>query len=179
MLVPVVLALCRSRPAGLFRFRALDVLYGIVLGVLLRVAQGWIAQVGGGAAPFPSYPTIDGEPGASWWLTDVVAVVAIGPVVEEFFFRAVILVSVFTLLRRRFGHVAAGISAVLVSAAAFVMLHSLLVGQTADLVVATALLGAVCASLVMLTGRIWGAVLVHVIYNATYVLLALIGTFLA
>lgn len=178
MLVPVVWALRRSRPAGLLRFRALDLLYGVALGLLLRLVQGWIAQVGTGVAPFPSYATVDGRLAQTWWLTDVVAVVAIAPLVEEFFFRAVILVAVFTILRRPFGHVAAGISAVVVSAAAFVMLHSLLAPTTTDAVIATALLGAVCASLVMLTGRIWVAVLVHAVFNATYVLLAIVGTFL-
>jgi membrane protease YdiL (CAAX protease family) len=122
---------------------------------------------------------VDGRLARTWWFTDVVAVVAIAPVVEEFFFRAVVLVSVFAILRRPFGHVAAGVSAIVVSTAAFVLVHSLLVGQTPDAVIATALLGAACASLVMLTGRIWGAVLVHAVFNATYVLLALVGTFLA
>lgn len=178
MLVPIVWALSRSRPAGLLRFRALDLLYGVALGAMLRLVQGSIAPALGGGAAFPSYPLVDGRLSQWWWLTDVVAVVMIAPVIEEFFFRGVILVSLYTVLRRPFGKVAAGTVAVVASAALFVLLHAVAGGMSVDEVVAIAFVGLVCASLVMLTGRIWAAVLVHAVFNATYVALALTGTFL-
>ncbi len=43
-------------------------------------------------------------------------------------------------------------------------------------VIALTVLGGVCALLVLLTGRIWAAVGVHVVYNALGVALALLGT---
>jgi membrane protease YdiL (CAAX protease family) len=45
-------------------------------------------------------------------------------------------------------------------------------------VISLALLGVVGGLLVVLTGRIWPAVLVHIVYNGSYVVLALAGTFL-
>ena len=80
------------------------------------------------------------------------------------------------MLHRPFGRTVAGAIAIITSAASFVVVHSLTAGVSLDELVAIGLLGLVCASLVMLTGRIWGAVLVHVVYNATYVLLALLGS---
>jgi membrane protease YdiL (CAAX protease family) len=179
MLVPVGWGLSRSRPAGLLGLRPVDALYGIAFGVALRVAQGWVEQAVTGHAMFPAYSLIDGALPTLWWFTDAVAVVAVAPVVEEFYFRGVILITVYTMVRHPFGRTAAGVSAVIASSALFVLLHGLTATPSLDNVFATGLLGLVCAVLVMLTGRIWGAVLVHVAYNATYVLLALVGTFLS
>jgi len=176
MLVPVVFALSRSRPAGLLRFRALDLLYGVALGGMLRLAQGWMEVASDGRAVFPAYPLVDGRLSDWWWLTDGVAVVVAAPVVEEFFFRGVILVALYTVLRPAFGHVVAGAVGVVVSAGLFVLGHVLIAGSGWDDLIVTALLGVVCGILVILTGRIWGAVLVHVVYNATSVALALVGT---
>lgn len=91
--MPVVYALTRSRPAGLLRFRVLDVLYAAALGVMLRLAQGWIEVASYGRAAFPSYALIDGRLFPWWWLTDGLAVAVGAPVVDEFFFRGVVLVS--------------------------------------------------------------------------------------
>ena len=145
---------------------------------MLRLAQGWIAEALSGKDSFPSYVLVDGRLSQWWWLTDLVAVAVIAPVIEELFFRGVILVSLYTVLRRPFGRAAAGIVAVVASAALFVLLHGVSGGMSADQVVAVGLLGLVCGLLVMLTGRIWGAILVHAVFNATFVVLALTGTFL-
>jgi len=51
-------------------------------------------------------------------------------------------------------------------------------GLGVDEVISLSLLGLVCGLLVMLTGRIWPAILVHVVYNGTFVVLALAGTYL-
>lgn len=179
MLVPVVWAFVRSRPVGLLRFRAIDLLWGVALGFLLRISAGWITQAVEGSAPFPSYPLIGGRLPEFWWLTDGLAVVVVAPVIEELFFRAVILVSLYTVLRRPFGRAAAAIVSVIASTAVFVVVHSLAGSASTDQLLAITLLGLVCGALVVLTGRIWGAVLVHVVYNGTFVVLALAGTFLA
>lgn len=179
MLVPVIVAFTRSRPIGLLRLRALDLLFGLGLGVVLRGMQGWIDGLDGNAAAFPSYALIDGTLPLSWVFTDLVAPVAIAPVVEEFFFRAVVLIALYTVLRRPFGAVAAGVCAVLVSTALFVVVHALAGGGSVDQVASLSLLGLVCGTLVVLTGRIWAAVLVHCVYNTTFVVLALMGTFLS
>ncbi|GAA5205031.1 CPBP family intramembrane glutamic endopeptidase [Microbacterium kyungheense] len=175
MLVVVVWAFSMSRPAGLLRVRGIDVLYGLVLGGALRVVQGWLSAGDAASGAFPSLLRVDGRVPAGTWITDVLAPVTVAPVIEELFFRGVLLVSVYTVLRRPLGKVSAGVVAVVVSTLAFAIAHSLAAGSGA--VVGVALLGLVCALLVMLTGRIWGAVLVHIVYNAMFVALALVGTF--
>jgi len=179
MIVPIVVALVRSRPAGLLRFRALDALYGVVLGALLRITQGWLELAAGGSGALPSAPRVDGAIPTSWWVMDAAAAVTVAPVVEELFFRGVLLVGLFTVLRRPFGVAAAGIVALLVATGVFVIVHGLAVPLAIDHALSLTLLGLVCGLLVLLTGRIWGAVLVHAVFNGTYVVLALAGTVLS
>ena len=178
MLVPIVWAFTRSRPAGLLRFRFLDLLWGIGLGLILRTVQGWLEVAAGESGALPSYPSIGGSLPSGFLFSDVLAPVVIAPVIEEFFFRAVVLVSVYTLLRRAVGMLMAGAVAVVVSTGLFVLLHSLTGTLAVDEVISLSLLGLVCGLLVVLTGRIWPAVLVHVVYNFTFVVLAVAGTFL-
>ncbi|MCP2638122.1 CPBP family intramembrane metalloprotease [Microbacterium sp. HD4P20] len=177
MLVPVVLALTRSRPIGLLRVRWIDLLYGVALALLLRLMQGWLAQGLGGDRSLPSVTLVDGRLPTSWWLTDGLASIVIAAPLEEFFFHAVVLVALYTLMRRPFGKTAAGVVAGLVSTALFVTLHALAGGALpVDQVVSLLLLGLTCAALVLLTGRIWGAVIVHALFNATWVVLVVLGT---
>ncbi|KRA25707.1 hypothetical protein ASD65_15710 [Microbacterium sp. Root61] len=179
MLVPVVWALSRSRPIGLLRFRAIDLLYGVVLGGLLRVVQGWMEPLVGGTGALPSFGVVDGQLSSQTWLVEVLGGVAVAPVLEEFFFRGVILVALYSVLRRPVGKTVAGVVATVVSTGLFVLLHGVLLQQSTDQVIALAALGLVCGALVLLTGRIWGAVLVHLTFNAIFLLLALVGTYWA
>ena len=178
MLLPVVWGFTRSRPVGLLRLRPLDVLYGVVLGALLRIMQGWVDGLDGTPAVFPTLLSVDGALPAATVATDVIAPIVVAPAVEEFYFRAIIIVALYTVLRRPFGKLTAGVVTALASTALFVVVHG--IGGVADIsgVVALSLVGLTCALLVLLTGRIWGAVFVHVVYNTTYVVLALIGTML-
>jgi hypothetical protein len=164
-------ALVRSRPVGLLSFRAVDLLFAAGLALALRIVQGWVEAAEYGSAAFPSMPLVDGRPSPEWVLTDVVGAVVIAPVVEEFFFRAVILVTVYGLLRRRFGELAAGVAGVLASTGLFVLTHALLRDMDLTAAISVLLLGLVCGALVVLTGRIWGAVLLHIGFNATYLAL--------
>ena len=67
---------------------------------------------------------------------------------------------------RPFGRLTAGLVALLVSTGLFVLVHGLDRSTlAAGCVLSLALLGLVCGLLVLLTGRIWGAVLVHVVFN--------------
>jgi len=173
MLVPVGLAFRRSRPVGLLRLRPVDLLFGLTLGLLLRLVQGWLA---GPDAGFPSFATVDGALPPTWWLTEALPAALVAPVVEEFFFRAVLVVAVYSLLRRVSGGAAAGVAAALVSTAVFVVMHTIGGAVGVGDIVAVAALGLTCALLVLLTGRIWAAVLTHIVYNTTWLLLGLVGT---
>ncbi|MFB7884611.1 lysostaphin resistance A-like protein [Microbacterium sp. NPDC056057] len=176
MLLPIVWAFTRSRPIGLLRVRAVDVLYGVVLGALLRTTQGWIEGLDGTPAEWPGLVQVGGSVPLSSVIFDVVGPVVVVPVVEEFFFRAVVLVSLYTVLRRPFGKLTAGLAAALGSTALFVVMHGISGAADVSEVVSLSLLGLVCALLVLLTGRIWGAVLVHVVYNGSYLALAVLAT---
>lgn len=171
MIVPVVGALARSRPAGLLRFRLIDLLWGVGLGTALCLARGVLS----GGGEFPAAPTIDGAPSTEWWVVEALGGVVIAPAVEELFFRGVILVSIFTLTRRAAGPVVAGVAAALVSTGLFTLLHVVTAEASIADVASVALLGVTASSVVVLTGRIWGAVLLHAVYNTAMVAIGLVG----
>lgn len=165
MLVPVVIGFRRSIPRGLLRFRAHDLLLGIMLGLTLRVIAGWMA-------PLTTWPTAD-----SWW-TDVLAPALVAPAVEELFFHGLLLVAFYTAFRRASrSRLAAGTATALITTALFVLTH-LLTGALGDHwsgPVSIALVALAGALLVLLTGRIWSALVMHVAFNASYVSLGLIA----
>ncbi len=173
--VPVVAAWSRSRPLGLLRFRGLDVVYGVVFGVILRFCQGALAQSEGGSLPWPSTPSIPGTL-PDGFSGDVVAGVAVAPVLEELLFRGVVLVCAYTVVRRWSGRVAGGVAAAAISSAFFVGAHLLVAPMSASDVWALVLVGVVAAALVLGTGRIWAAVATHVVFNATGLALVAVGT---
>ncbi|WP_147105613.1 CPBP family intramembrane glutamic endopeptidase [Nesterenkonia populi] len=176
MAAPVAVAIARSRPRGLFRFRWTDILWGLALGFLLRVFQGWLEVAAGSPGGIPAYPTLDGNLGALWFLTGLLGPVLMLPLVEELLFRGVVLVTVYRTARRG---LEAGILAVVASSATFVAMHTVNGISRWDEPVYLFLLGTTCGFLVLFTGRIWGAVLVHIVFNGMWVLLALTGTALA
>lgn len=165
MLVPVVIGFRRSIPRGLLRFRAHDLLLGIMLGLTLRIVTGWMA-------PLTTWPTID-----SWW-TDALAPAVIGPVTEELFFHGLLLVALYTVFRRASrSRLAAGAATALISTALFVLAHLLtgaIDGHWSG-PASIALVAFTGALLVLLTGRIWSAVIMHVAFNASYVVLGLVS----
>ncbi|MDF2044638.1 MULTISPECIES: CPBP family intramembrane glutamic endopeptidase [Microbacterium] len=173
--VPVVWAWSRSRPRGLLAFRAVDVLYGAVLGVTLRFVQGALAQAESGPLPWPSTPSVDGAL-PDGFVVDAISAVVVAPVLEELLFRGVVLVCAYTIVRRWAGRVAGGIAATAISAALFVSAHLLAATLSVPDVWALALVGVVTAVLVLGTGRLWGAVATHIVFNATGVVLVAVGT---
>jgi membrane protease YdiL (CAAX protease family) len=181
LILPVVFAYRMSVPRGLLRFRPVDLLFGLVLGVALRFVAGGLAQAATGWSPWPTYMTVDGALPGSWWFNDLVVPVVIGPVLEEFFFHGFLLVLLYTVFRRMTAvRSVAGIGALLVTTGLFVLLHQLTGSLVAtwDGAVSIALVGLVGGLLVLLTGRLWPALLLHVAFNGSYVVLALVGTLL-
>jgi uncharacterized protein len=173
--VPVAVAWNRSRPRGLLRFRGLDLLYGVVLGVILRLCQGALAESAAGPVPWPSMPTVHGGLPDGFVVAGV-AGVAIAPVLEELFFRGVVLVCAYTVVRRWSGRVAGGIAAAAISSALFVGAHLLVETVSASDVWALTLVGVVTAVLVLGTGRLAAAVVTHIVFNATGFALVAVGT---
>lgn len=178
MAVPVAVAFARSRPRGLLRFRTVDVMYGVVFGVVLRLVQGGLAGIGVDAAPWPSTFSNDGAVPPSFAI-EAVAGSIVTPTLEEMLFRGVVLVSVFAILRRRVGSIAAGVAAVAIATALFITAHELTAPRDVPELVTLTLLGVVAGSFVIGTGRIWPAVAVHVVFNASGFALVAVGTLLA
>jgi membrane protease YdiL (CAAX protease family) len=166
----------RASPNGLLRFRPYDLLLGAVVGLLLRLVQGLTS--GANAGPFPTLFEPDGTLTPLWWFTYSLPTGLIGPTVEELFFRGLILVSVYQLGRLRWGPLAAGVSASLASAGSFVLFHAVFAPPSLQGAVQLLVVGVTCAALVLLTGRIWGALFCHVMYNVTFLAIAMIGTIL-
>lgn len=178
-LAATVVAFARSRPRGLLRLRPVDLLYGIALGGMLRLAQGWIAGAAGEPTVWPTYPSIGGALPPRWWFDDALGTALIAPVLEEFFFRAVILVAVYTAVRRLAGRALGAVTATLASVGLFVLAHAVIAPLSLGAAASLVLVALVASILVLSTGRIWGAVLVHIVYNATWVALATVGTLLS
>ncbi len=120
----VFAALLRARPAGLFKFRLVDVVWGLALGLALRLVSG--AFTSAANPSFPAVPTVDGSIPPHWWWSEAVPAVAVAPVLEETFFRAVILVTVYQLFRGSVGALPAAVTALLASSEPlfFSMRHS-------------------------------------------------------
>lgn len=168
------LAFARSRPAGLLRLRARDFLYGFAFGIILRFVQN-----GAEGAPFPDSSLLVTGDFVRWVFAEAIPLGFVGPIVEEIFFRAVILVTAYQTLRRTTGPGPASVAAALTSTGLFAALHGVLAPMTLHDSTQIALVGLTCSALVFLTGRLWAAVIAHVIYNCVFLLLVVVGSVLA
>ncbi|PTT19093.1 CPBP family intramembrane metalloprotease, partial [Microbacterium sp. HMWF026] len=101
------------------------------------------------------------------------------PIVEELFFRGVVLVSAMLLLRPIAGARAAAVAAIAVSATLFVVAHALAAPQSGADLLSLALLGLVAGVVTAATGRLGPAVVIHLVYNATGFALLAVGALLA
>ncbi|WP_035879260.1 CPBP family intramembrane glutamic endopeptidase [Cryobacterium sp. MLB-32] len=160
------------------RFHWLDLLWGLSIGLLARSVASVVeilgyGQMGSSAVTFGE-TVYDG-----WWLFGaLLAPVLLAPLVEELFFRGLLLRSVLGVTRLSGG--ARGTStviAVLVSALVFALVHVLTVGTVTGVWVAgvsTFVFGLGAACLAVLTGRLGGAIIAHVTFNALVVVPALL-----
>ena len=167
-----------ARDIGL-RFRPLDLLWGLTLGVIARVLAT-VLEIAGYGQMGSAGATL-GEPARDlWWLFAVIlAPVLLAPLIEEVFFRGLVLRAVTgaSAANGASRRLALGI-AVVVSAATFALIHLIGVGSpTAALVVglSTLLFGLGAGALAAMTGRIGGAIVAHVVFNALVVLPAALG----
>lgn len=170
--VPIVIGLRRSRPRALLSFRPVDLIYGVALGLIARIALGVAIAATGGDQAFPSA----GSLGGAWWFTGLIAPVVGAPLFEEGFFRAVVLVTVFTLVRRGSGRLTAAFVSVLFSTGLFVLMHAIAAPLSVGDVVGIVLVALFAGVLVVATGRVWPAVIAHATFNATGVALTIVGT---
>lgn len=169
--VTIVWALTRSRPRGVLRFRWVDPVIGLAWGIVARLAQGGIAA----AAGEPAWPTGVDVASASF-VNEAIAATTVAPVLEEMFFRVVVLVSVYTVARRVAGRLAAAIASLVVSTLLFVAAHALVAPVSSADAASLAVVGVITAACVLATGWVWGAVVVHAVYNLTGIAVVLIAS---
>ena len=172
-LAAAVIAWRRGR--RLLRFRPVDVLLGVGVGLLARaLATGVEFAVYGTSSPavFPRMLPTGFADAALQVFALVIAPLVLAPVIEELFFRGVVIDAV----RGRTALPGSTAIAVVSSAAIFALLHLLGV-STAQAALAGGLsafgLGLGAAILAVTTGRLGGAVIAHAVFNATIVLLSL------
>lgn len=175
LMAAISFALVRARPAGLFGWKPRDVLLGVGVAVVVRLLGGLIGNVQ--VTPFPALP--DSSAGLAAATLELAVPSLIGPVVEELFFRAVIFVTLYQLLRRIVGRLTAAVVGALLSAIAFTALHVAYSPAPMAEMLQLLTLGIAAAFLVITTGRIWSAVVMHIAYNLLYIILAIIGTLLS
>lgn len=183
--VPLVLALVLSFSGETVRgaaawlglhFRALDVVWGVGIGCLARAADAFVrilATGSTGLAPQPTLSSIGGI-GAQAVALGIIAPVIIAPLLEEIYFRGLVLRSLAAALVR-FSATARWAAAVVLTAVAFALVHALLLAGTPREAVLTGvstflfaiLAGAAAAA----TQRLGGAIVGHVLFNGLGVLL--------
>jgi membrane protease YdiL (CAAX protease family) len=167
-----------GRDLGL-RFRPLDLLWGLTLGLIARV-MATVFELAGYGQMASGGAVLDEPAHDLWWVFVVVlAPVVVSPVVEELFFRGLVLRAVSRAAADNGATLrwALGI-AVVVSAVTFALIHLIGVGSpTAAVVVglSTLLFGLAAGTLAAVTGRLGGAIVAHVVFNALVVLPVSLG----
>jgi membrane protease YdiL (CAAX protease family) len=176
LVLATVLAFSRGRPAGLLAVRPSDMVVGVLAGMLLRVAQGYLTNAS--ERPFPSLSELPtGFVSDPFW--GPASIVVLGAFIEEIFFRGLLLVPIFCLVRGRAGTWAAAWTSTSVSTIAFVLTHTAFAGNNLHEVMQLSVISITCVTLVLMTGRILPAVAVHLTYNLTFLLIAAMGSYFA
>ncbi|MFD5213438.1 type II CAAX prenyl endopeptidase Rce1 family protein [Microbacterium sp. NPDC058345] len=170
MLTAVVIAFLRARPKPLLRIRGVDVVYGLGFGLILRMVQGWLEVAAGASGALPAAP-YEG----AWAFAGLGALSLAGPLIEEVFLRGVLLVTAYSVVRRMTSAAPAMITALLLSATASAVVHAWTGGTAWEAWLTPLIVALSCGALVMMTGRIWGAVFVHLVFSATHAVLAFAG----
>ena len=153
-----------------------DIVAGVLVGMLLRIVQGYLSDAS--ERPFPSLSELPtGFVSDPFW--GPASIVVLGAFVEEIFFRGLLLIPIFCLIRGRAGTWAAAGTSTSISTIAFVLAHVALAGNNLQEVVQLSLISTTCATLVLMTGRILPAVAAHLTYNLTFLLIAAIGSYFA
>ena len=164
------------------RFRWIDVPLGLAAGLAAKVFTLLLTAV---AVVLTNHTPEQGNftlSDQSLWvlLNGVLIASLLAPFVEELFFRGLVLRAArHRVLRRGGSPVRAAVVAIAVSSIGFALLHLL---QSTDLTLliilggSTLALGVINSVLAITTGRIGAAVVSHVFYNGSSILLALLLT---
>jgi len=156
------------------RFRPIDLLWGLGIGLLARMAAAIVEIAVYGRIPSSAVqlgtPVFD----AWWFFAALLAPVILAPLIEEVFFRGLLLRS---LLGLGTPGMRSTVVAILVSSAVFALVHVTQATSAPDAVaagVATIIFAIASAIATMATGRLGAGIVAHVTFNALIVVPALI-----
>ncbi|MDM4761509.1 hypothetical protein QT381_00610 [Galbitalea sp. SE-J8] len=170
-LVAVVL-LRRSAPRGVLAVTGRDICWGLLLGVALPFVGGALVVAAGQADPWPAYDALSPR----WLIVGIALPIGVA-LLQQVFLDGALLVAVFAVVRR-WGAWAwlAKTAAVLLSTAASVGLALFAsAGVLRMPVLLVVVLGLGSAALVVVTSRLWGAVVLGVVFTGVWVLLSVAG----
>lgn len=153
----------------LLTWRWSDIGLGLAVGLLLRALVEVIAPTTG------SFRTGFVELSMADLVVLALAAALVTPIVEELFFRGVVVAAIADSLRG-LGRMLAGILAIAISTVVFVLLHALSLGATTTMaaLLGPLLVSVACGILLLVTGRLASAVLAHVVFNSIGVGLLLV-----
>jgi membrane protease YdiL (CAAX protease family) len=151
----------------------IDLLWGVGAGLMMRgvsavIELAILGRMSGTGLQLEIDPTMA-------WFTLLLAPVLLGPIIEELFFRGLTLPALRDATDASGAtRVTSTVIAVLASSALFALLHTL-ESPSPTLALVTGLstfaFGIAAALIVVLTGRIGGAIIAHIVYNGMLILL--------
>ncbi|WP_206759221.1 type II CAAX prenyl endopeptidase Rce1 family protein [Microbacterium ureisolvens] len=169
LLAAVIIAARVSRDrfataTGLRGFAWVDAAAGVGVGLIARALVELVAPTAGGIG---GGLEVESAGVAGGIVVALAGAVLVTPLIEELFFRGLLQRALGDALAGA-GRAVAGIVAVVVSALAFVALHVLATGGNVPvgLLVGSLAVGLGCGILTLLTGRLAGAIVAHVVSNA-------------
>jgi membrane protease YdiL (CAAX protease family) len=156
-----------------WRFHPIDLLWGAAIGILVRCVASIVNLLVYGTTGLTGQPLL--APVDGWYVfIAAIAPVIIAPVIEELFFRGLLQGSLDAAFRPRAGRAAAIAIAVTITSIVFTGVHLIGVttgAQLASIAIPLLLFAAAVGTTRALTGRIGGAVVAHIVFNGSAVLL--------
>ncbi len=156
-----------------------DVVLGVALGLALRVAGMWfeVAMYGirlnGGSTGIPRAQWL------AWVLLAVIAPIILAPLIEELFFRGLVLRGLLRWgTRRTLSPRLSAVVAIVVSSLIFMLVHLIGVHSPRQVIligVMTFVVGCTAAVMAVKTGRLGASFALHMTYNATILIPALLA----
>jgi hypothetical protein len=155
-----------GRATGIRHWTWTDVLYGLFVGLVARAIVELVAPTLGGFGG-PLGGALSGDATLALAVAAGAAVL-ISPIVEELYFRGLMLRALLDALGEA-GRVGASVVAIATSTAAFVLLHIVAGGAVVPvgLLVGSIVVGVGCGVLTVVTGRLGAALTAHLLYNAS------------
>lgn len=158
------------------RAKPIDIAWGLGGGLFARAVVLLATVAITGRTGLGSQPALDGGPHGLQAVAAILFPVVLGPVIEELFFRGYLQRAIEAACRAKASARVATTTAIGVSASLFAAMHVIVEGgrdvpATLTLAIGTLLFGVVAGAIVARTGRLTGAIVAHVVFNAIAVAL--------